>query len=376
MKNIVLSLFTTLLSLVMATTGLGSEPSITSRPFGEFEGRPVSLFTLTNQHGLVAEITDYGGIVVSLKTPDREGKLEDVVLGYDDFEAYQKDQGWFGAIAGRCANRIAKGEFSIDDNQFQVATNNGPNHLHGGERGFNKRLWEATATIEAGQPQLKLEYLSPEGEEGYPGNLQVTTTYTLTKKNGLKIDYSATTDKPTICNLTHHGYWNLGGPSCDSILDHQLQFHCDKFTPTDETAIPTGELRDVKGTPFDFSEPHTIGQSIDDDNAQLKIGKGYDHNYVINGEAGTLRPVARVHEKKTGRVMELLTTDYGVQFYSGNWFDGKVIGRNSRPHTHRIAFCLECQRFPDSPNQVDFPSAVLRPGEVYEKTTVYRFSVQ
>jgi aldose 1-epimerase len=376
MKNLVLNLFSIVLGLVMATTGLGGEPSITSRPFGQFEGQPVHLFTLTNQHGLVAEITDYGGVVVSLNVPDRDGKFENVVLGYDDFEAYQQDHGWYGAIAGRCANRIAKGKFSIDGDQFQLATNNGPNHLHGGDRGFNKRLWTPTATLNKGQPQLKLEYLSPDGEEGYPGNLRVTATYTLTEKNGLKIDYRATTDKPTVCNLTHHGYWNLAGPSSDSILDHQIQFQCDKFTPTDATGIPTGELRDVKGTPFDFSEPHAIGQRIDAEDPQLKIGRGYDHNYVINGEAGTLRTVARVTEEKTGRVMELLTTDYGVQFYSGNWFDGSVIGRNSKPYTHRIAFCLECQRFPDSPNQAEFPSAILRPGEVYEKITVYRFSTQ
>lgn len=376
MKNIFLNLIFTLLALAMTTTAFGGEPSITSRPFGEFEGRPVSLFTLTNQHGMVAEISDYGGVVVSLKTPDRDGKFDDVVLGYEDFSAYEKDTGFFGAIAGRYANRIAKGKFSIDGRDCQLPTNNGSNTLHGGDRGFDKRLWTPTATMHNGQPQLKLEYLSPDGEEGFPGNLQVATTYTLTEKNGLKIDYSATTDQPTVCNLTHHSYWNLAGTASDSILDHQLQLFADKFTPTDETGIPTGELPDVKGTPFDFTAPHEIGERIDAEHPQIKVGRGYDHNFVVNGEGGTLRPVARVYEKKSGRVMELLTTDFGVQFYSGNFFDGSVIGRNSRAFNHRIAFCLECQRFPDSPNQAAFPSAALRPGEVYKKTTIYRFSTQ
>lgn len=364
------------LVLAMAATAFGSEPSITSKPYGEFEGQPVTRFTLNNSNGVVAEIIDYGGIVVSLKTPDRDGTIDDVVLGYDDFSGYQNDKAYLGAVAGRYANRIAKGKFSIDGSEFQLATNNGPNHLHGGVRGFDKRMWKSTAVMHDGQPQLKLEYLSADGEEGYPGNLQVTMTYTLTEKNELKIEYRATTDKPTLCNLTHHSYWNLGGSTSQSILDHELQFHCDRFTPTDETSIPTGELRAVKGTPFDFTAPKKIGQHIEADNAQLKIGKGYDHNLVVNGEAGTLRPVARVHQENTGRVMELLTTDVGVQFYSGNFLDGTVTGRNGKTFAHRSAICLECQRFPNSPNEADFPSAVLRPGEVYEKTTVYRFSTQ
>lgn len=377
---------TTFLSLVLglamatttttATKAIASEPGISSRPFGDFDGQPVSLFTMTNQHGMVAQISDYGGIVVSLKTPDRDGQFEDVALGYDDFETYKNDTRYLGAIAGRYANRIAKGNFSIDGREYQLATNNGPNHLHGGDRGFNKRLWTSTATMQNGQPQLKLQYLSPDGEEGFPGNLQVTTTYSLTEDNGLRIDYHATTDQPTVCNLTHHSYWNIGGPQSDSILDQQLQFSCDKFTPIDETSIPTGELRDVSGTPFDFRTSQPIGQRIDADNTQLKQGRGYDHNFVINGDAGTLRPVARVHDEKSGRVMEVLSSDFGIQFYTGNFFDGQVLGRNGKAFKHRMALCLECQRFPDSPNQSDFPSATLRPGEVYEKTTVYRFSTK
>jgi len=376
MKKITIYFVFKALVLAMATTAFGNEPSITSGPYGEFEGQPVTLFTLTNEHGMIAEIMDYGGIVVRLKTPDRQGKLGDVVLGYDNFSGYQNDKAYLGAVAGRYANRIAKGKFSIDGQTYQLATNNGPNHLHGGVRGFDKRLWKSTAAVNNGQPQLKLEYLSVDGEEGYPGNLQVTMTYTLTEENGLKIEYRATTGKPTVCNLTHHGYWNLGGSESKSILDHQLQFQCDKFTPTDDTAIPTGELRDVKGTPFDFTTPRKIGERIEADSPQLKLGRGYDHNMVINGEAGVLRPVARVHEEKSGRVMEMLSTDVGVQFYSGNFLDGTVIGRNGQPFAHRSAICLECQRFPDSPNQAEFPSAILRPGEVYEKTTVYRFATQ
>lgn len=369
-------LFTLILSACMAPASSAGEPGLSSRDYGTFEGQPVKLFTLTNQHGMVAEVTDYGGVVVSLKTPDRDGGLADVVFGYDDLEAYLNDQGYLGAVAGRYANRIAKGAFEIDGTAYQLATNNGPNHLHGGVRGFNKRLWKSTPSMAGGQPQLKLEYLSPDGEEGYPGNLRVTMTYTLTAENGLRIDYHATTDKPTLCNPTHHSYWNLGGASSDSILGHQLQLHADRFTPTGSTGIPTGELRDVEGTPFDFREPHTVGERIDADDEQIKVGHGYDHNYVINGEAGTLRPVARVEDPESGRVMEVLSTDHGVQFYSGNFFDGKVVGRNNRAFTYRSALCLECQRFPDSPNHADFPSATLRPGEVYEKTTVYRFSAR
>ncbi|SMP61944.1 aldose 1-epimerase [Neorhodopirellula lusitana] len=381
MKCFKTTLLAMTLGLIMTTTGMTSittanEASITDRSFGTFEGQPVSLFKLVNQSGMTAEISDYGGIVVSLKTADRDGKFEDVVLGYDDFKAYQDDQGFFGAITGRYANRIAKGQFSIDGDSYQLATNNGPNHLHGGNRGFNKRMWKPTARMHDGQPQLQLQYTSPDGEEGFPGNLNVTVTYTLTEDNGLQIHYHATTDQPTLCNLTHHGYWNIGGPTSTSILDQELRLDCDQFTPIDETSIPTGELRDVTATPFDFRTTNKIGERIDADNPQLKIGRGYDHNFVIDGDAGTLRPVARLHDKKSGRVMELLTTDVGVQFYTGNFFDGKAIGKNNCPMTHRIALCLECQRFPDSPNHANFPSATLRPGEVYEKTTVYRFSVE
>ncbi|WP_244648166.1 MULTISPECIES: aldose epimerase family protein [unclassified Lentimonas] len=361
---------------ILTSNLLADRASITLNEFGEFEEQAVTLYTLTNEQGMVAKITDYGGVVVSLLVPDRDGKLEDVVLGFEDFSAYEADGGWYGAITGRTANRIKHGKFTIDDNDYQLATNNGPNHMHGGVKGFNKKLWKGIASVTNGEPQLKLEYVSPDGEEGFPGQLSISTTYTLTADNGLKIEYHATTDKPTICNITHHSYWNIGGPSRDSILEQELQMFADAYNPTDENYIPTGEIRSVAGTPFDFSQPKPIGRDIDAEDPQLKIGKGYDHNFVINGEPGTLRPVARLHDPESGRVMEMLSTDHGVQVYSGNWFDGSVVGRGDIPYTHRIAICFECQHFPDAINQPNFTSPILRPGEVYEKTTVYRFSVR
>ncbi|MDB2686999.1 galactose mutarotase [Mariniblastus sp.] len=375
MKNIVylLILWTSLFAQVVSAQSL--KPSITLTEFGTFEGQPVTLYTLTNKQGMVAKISNYGGIVVSLKAPDRKGKLEDVVLGYDNFDAYKTDTGWYGAIAGRNANRIKAGKFSIDGKQYQLATNNGPNNLHGGEKGFNKKRWQATPSVSSGEPKLTLKYMSPDGEEGFPGNLTVTTTYTLTQDNALKIQYHATTNQPTVCNLTHHSYWNIAGPNSDSILDQQLQLFCDAYNPIDETGIPTGETRSVEGTPFDFRQPKAIGRDINTADAQLKLGKGYDHNFVINGEPGQLRPVAKLHDPNSGRVMEVLSTDYGVQFYSGNWFDGSVSGRTGK-FKYRTALCLECQHLPDSVNQPNFKSAILRPGETYEKTTLYRFSVK
>lgn len=362
-------------SIISSNLSAG-QASIALNEFGEFEGKPVTLYTLTNEQGMVAKITDYGGVVVSLLVPDRDGKLEDVVLGFEDFPAYAADEGWYGAITGRTANRIKHGKFSIDGNDYQLATNNGPNHMHGGVKGFNKQLWKGKASVTNGEPKLKLKYTSPDGEEGFPGKLKITTTYTLTADNGLKIEYEATTDKPTICNITHHSYWNIGGPSSTSIHDQELQMFADAYNPTDENYIPTGEIRPTAGTPFDFSKPKLIGQDIDAEDPQLIIGKGYDHNFVINGEPGTLRQVARLHDPKSGRVMEMLSTDHGVQLYSGNWFDGSVVGRGEKAYTHRIAICFECQHFPDAINQPNFKSPILRPGEVYEKTTVYRFSAE
>lgn len=370
------SFFFLVMSIALSTHISASDASVSLCEYGELDGRPVTLYTLTNTHGMVARITNYGGIVVSLHVPDRAGKFEDVVLGFDNFEGYKDDQGYYGAIIGRNANRIANGKFMLGGETYELAQNNGLNNFHGGVNGFNKKLWEGHASIVNGEPTLRLTYVSPDGEEGFPGMLEVSTTYTLTVENGLKIHYEARSDKPTICNLTHHSYWNIGGPSSDSILEHELQLFCNAFNPTDTTAIPTGEIRLVAGTPFDFRQSQPIGSRIDVDDAQLGIGKGYDHNYVINGNPGELRPVARVYDRKSGRVMEMLSTDRGVQFYSGNWFDGTIVGRNGTTYTHRIALCLECQHFPDSPNQPNFVSATLLPGELYEKTTVYRFSTQ
>lgn len=365
-----------MMSLYAATHANAGDASITLNEFGEFEGKPVTLYTMTNEQGMVAKITDYGGVVVSLLVPDRDGKLEDVVLGFEDLSAYEADEGWYGAITGRTANRIKEGKFTIDDKPYQLATNNGPNHMHGGVEGFNKKLWRGKASVTNREPQLKLKYVSPDGEEGFPGELKITTIYTLTADNGLKIEYHATSDKPTICNITHHSYWNIAGPSSDTIHNQELQMFSDAYIPTDENCIPTGEIRPVASTPFDFREPKLIGLDINAEDAQLTIGRGYDHTFVINGEPGTLRPVAKLYDPASGRVMEMLSTDHGVQVYSGNWFDGSVIGRDNKAYTHRTAICFECQHLPDAVNQPNFKSPILRPGEVYEKTTIYQFSAK
>lgn len=370
------TLFPTLfLTMAGLSVSMGATPSVSQKSFGDLEGKPVTAYTLDNGQGMSAEILDLGGIVRRLMVPDRDGKSADVVLGCEDVASYMNDSPYFGCITGRYANRIAKGKFSIGDKTYTLATNNDPNHLHGGEVGFNKKIWAAKASVVDGEPQLVLRYVSPDGEEGYPGTLTTEVVYSLSKENGLKIQYEATTDKATVLNLTHHGYWNLAGhQSGQTILDHELQLHCDAFTPTDATAIPTGEIRKVEGTPFDFTSPHKIGERIGAKNQQIEFGMGYDHNYVINGKGGTLRPVARVVEAKSGRVMEMLSDDHGVQLYTGNFLDGTFKGKDGQVYQQRMGFCLECQRHPDTPNQASFPSALLKPGETYKKNTVYRFS--
>jgi len=341
------------------------------------DGRPVSIYTLTNRRGAEARIITYGGAVVSLKTPDRRGRFDDVVLGFDTVEGYEKqNNSYIGALIGRYGNRIARGRFTLDGVQYQLATNNPPNHLHGGVRGFDKVIWNARPLTTSAGPALELKYLSHDGEEGYPGNLSVRVVYTLTDNDELRLDYEATTDKETIVNLTQHNYYNLAGEGSGDILRHQLQVNATRFTPTDATAIPTGEFREVRGTPFDFTSPAEIGARIGDDDEQLKFGKGYDHNFVIDGRAGRLRQAATVYEPTTGRVMEVWTTEPGLQFYSGNFLDGKGGGKNGHSYTRRSAFCLETQHFPDSPNHANFPSTVLRPGGRFRSTTIYRFSVR
>ncbi|MGJ8676459.1 MAG: aldose epimerase family protein [Akkermansiaceae bacterium] len=364
------------MSLLHTIQPAAAEASISLKQFGEIDGQAVTLFTLRNENGMIVEISEYGGAVVSLIVPDRDGKMENVVLGFDTLEAYIDDTSYFGTIIGRNSNRIAEAKFKLDEKLYQLAANNGPNNFHGGTNGFNKKIWQGSPAIANGEPALTLQYISPDGEEGFPGELRVITTYTLTKNNELKIDYSATTDKPTLCNLTHHSYWNIGGPSSNSILDQKIQFFSDFYTPTDETCIPTGEMRHVEGTPFDFRTPHQIGSRINEPDQQLIIGKGYDHNFIVKGTAGTLRPMVRLSDAASGRVLEMLSTDHGVQFYTGNYLDGSIKGKQGKEYTHRLALNLECQQLPDAINQPAFKATVLHPGETYNKTTIYRFSIQ
>jgi len=351
-----------------------TEMKIDKASFGKLpDGREADLYTLTNANGLQTAITNYGAIVVSLHAPDRDGRLADIVLGYPKLADYLKDTPYFGAIVGRYGNRIAKGRFTLDGVEHTLATNDGANHLHGGKIGFDKVLWNAESFQNANEVGLRLSYLSADGEEGYPGNLQVTVCYALTNKNELKITYAATTDKPTVVNLTHHGYWNLIGQARGDILEHELMLNADRFTPIDAGLIPTGELRPVKGTPMDFTRPTRIGAHISQDDEQLRYGLGYDHNFVLNRTGEGLSLAARVYEATTGRVLEVHTTEPGVQFYSGNFLNGSNVGKGGRAYKHRCGFCLETQHFPDSPNKPEFPSVVLRPGQRYQTTTVYRF---
>jgi aldose 1-epimerase len=344
-----------------------------SQPFGKTgAGEPVELFTLTNSKGMQADIMTYGGILVALKVPDRSGNLADVVLGFDSLDGYQKNPPpYFGALIGRYGNRIGGARFALNGTEYKLAQNNGPNHLHGGLRGFDKVVWKAR-TPDA--QSLELTYLSKDGEEGYPGNLTAIVTFSLTENNGLKLDYRATTDKDTVLNLTNHSYFNLAGQGEGDVLGHQILINADRFTPVDSGLIPTGELRSVEGTPFDFRQAKTIGERIDADDQQLRFGKGYDQNFVLNRSGSGLELAAKVIEPKSGRVMEVLTTEPGVQFYTGNNLDGSIRGKAGKAYGRRYGLCLETQHFPDSPNKPSFPSVVLKPGAQYQTTTVYRFS--
>lgn len=335
-------------------------------------GKQTKLYTLQNSSGMFCQITNYGGKVVNLWVPDKDGVYEDIVLGYENLDDYLKSgEKYFGALIGRYGNRIAKGKFTIGDKQYVLATNNGENHLHGGNIGFNDVVWEAK---QISKTELELSYLSVDGEEGYPGNLKIKVTYLLTEDNSLNISYSATTDKATPVNLTHHSFFNLHGAGKGSINDHLLQINASNFTPVDEGLIPTGEISPVKNTPFDFTTATTIGSRINQENEQLLFGLGYDHNFVLDGTG--LRMVAKVVEPKSGRVMEVISDEPGLQFYGGNFLDGSEIGKGNRSYKHREAFCLETQHFPDSPNQLHFPSTILNPGETYSSTCIYKFSIQ
>ncbi len=338
------------------------------------DGRQVELYTLRNNQGAAAKIINYGAIIVSLTMPDRTGKIEDIVLGFDRLDEYLKDNPYFGCIAGRFANRIAKGKFSIDGTEYQLTINNGANHLHGGLVGFDQVLWNAQPVLQESASGLKLSYHSPDGEQGYPGNLDVTVTYLLTDQNELEIDYLAKTDKPTICNLTHHSYFNLSGDPSGTILGHELMIAADGYTPVDEGLIPTGEIADVTGTPMDFRQPKRIGQDIETDFAQLKFGGGYDHNWILNDFDGTVKKAASLYDPASGRFMDIFTDQPGLQFYSGNFLDGSRTGKNQIGYPFRSGLCLEAQKFPDAPNKPHFPPVLLRPGETYRQKTIYRFS--
>lgn len=341
------------------------------------DGTEVYLYTLKNRAGMEARITNYGGIVVSLRVPDRSGVMNDVVLGYDSLAGYVKETPYFGALIGRYGNRIKKGRFSLEGREYVLATNNGANHLHGGVKGFDKVVWKAEPVQSGEGPSLVLTYVSKDGDEGYPGALSVQAVYTVTESNELAVEFTATTDRSTIVNLTHHSYFNLAGADGDAtILDHMLMIDADRFTPVDSTLIPTGELQDVTGTPMDFRTPVAIGARINGDDVQLKRGGGYDHNWVVNGFGKGMRVIARVTDAKTGRILEVRSAEPGLQFYSGNFLDGTLVGKYSRKYVHRYGFCLEPQHFPDSPNQPGFPSVVLKPGDTYRNRIVYAFSAK
>jgi aldose 1-epimerase len=347
------------------------------RAFGKTpEGVEVRLYTLQNAHGMRATITNYGGIVTSLVVPDRTGQPGDVVLGFDSLEGYLRGSPYFGAIVGRYANRIARARFSLDGASYHLAANDHGNALHGGTRGFDKVVWEATPDPDSARAALRLHYVSADGEEGYPGRLDVTVTYEVTDANELRITYGATTDKPTVLNLSHHGYFNLAGRASPSILSHQLLLAADRYTPVGATLIPTGDLASVDGTPFDFRTATAIGARIDAGDRQLRYGQGYDHNFEILGMPGTLRLAARLRDPESGRTMEVLTTEPGIQFYSGNFLDGTLVGKGGVRYQRRSGLCLETQHFPDAPHHADFPTTVLRPGQAYRSETVYRFSAQ
>ncbi|HEX9187111.1 MAG TPA: aldose epimerase family protein [Vicinamibacteria bacterium] len=365
-----------LLSILGAAMNANAATRIERQPFGKTPaGEAVELFTFTRGSAPTVSVTNLGGHVVSILAPDRAGRIADVTLGYKDFAGYLGDTSYLGSLVGRYANRIAKGRFELDGKAYTLATNNGPNALHGGPTGFAKRVWSAKVVAGKDGDALELVYVSKDGEEGYPGTLTAKVVYSLRADGSLAIDYEATTDAPTIVNLTNHAYFNLAGEGEGTILGHEMQIEADATTPVDATLIPTGEVRPVAGTPFDFRKPVAIGARIDVADEQLRFGGGYDHNFVLRGKAGELRPAARVVEPASGRVLEMLTTEPGVQFYSGNFLDGSVVGESGRPYVKRAGFCLEAQHFPDSPNQKAFPPVVLRPGQVYRQTTVYRFSV-
>jgi aldose 1-epimerase len=353
---------------------------IEKAPFGTIDGKQVDLYTLTNSKGVEMKVTNYGGTVTSLKVPDRNGQMADIVLGFNDVSGYTspaflKANPYFGAIIGRYGNRIGGAKFKLDGKECVLAKNNGPNNLHGGAKGFDKVVWEAKEIKGETSVGIAFTYVSKDGEEGFPGTLTTTVTYTLTNDNELKIDYSATTDKTTICNLTHHSYFNLAGEGNGTILDQEIMINASKYTPVDATLITTGKIEDVAGTPFDFRTPTAIGAHVNDSNQQLTYGKGFDHNWVLDRPEGSkdLLLAATAYDPKSGRAFDVLTTEPGIQFYGGNFLDGTLTGKSGKPYPYRSGFCLETQHYPDSPNKPKFPTTTLKPGETYQTTTVYKF---
>jgi aldose 1-epimerase len=367
-----------LLSCMEACRTNGKEqPSMTKSVFGRLpDGRNVVKYKLTNRSGLTAEVINYGASITSLRVPDRNGKMGDVVLGYDALQGYIDGSSYFGAIVGRYGNRIAKGRFQLDGKQYQLATNNGDNHLHGGIIGFNKVLWDARILSAAAEPSLQLQYVSRDGEEGYPGTVTLKVIYALTNNNELRIDYEGTTDKPTILNPTQHSYFNLSGDFRSTILNHLLTIEADSFTPVDSGLIPTGEIRSVADTPMDFRTATAIGARINSQDEQLEFGQGYDHNWVLRNGSGSVRKAAELYDPASGRLMTVFTDQPGLQFYSGNFLDGTDKGKNGIAYQRRTGLCLETQAFPDSPNKPQFPPVTLRPGQVYRQTTIYQFSTR
>lgn len=355
--------------LIMLTTTVAAKTRVSKQPFGHTpEGTPVEMYTLADGK-IEARIMTYGGIVVSLRTPDRNGKLDDIVLGCDSVEKYVVQTAHFGGIIGRYANRIAHGTFQLDGQTYSIPKNDGDNALHGGIRGFDKVVWTAKEITDG----IELTYVSKDGDQGFPGTLATTVRYTLSG-SALRIDYSATTDKDTVLNLTNHSYFNLAGQGNGDILRHVVKIDASRFTPVNATLIPTGELKPVEGTPFDFRTPHVVGERIDADDAQLRLGHGYDHNFVLDHPAGQLAEAAEVYEPTTGRILRVSTTEPGLQFYTGNHLDGSITGKDGRVYKARFALCLETQHFPDSPNHPSFPSTELKPGQRFHSVTVFEFS--
>ncbi|MEJ2110100.1 MAG: galactose mutarotase [Acidobacteriota bacterium] len=342
------------------------------------DGREVHQYTLSNGSGMSATFIDYGATITSLSVPDREGQVDDVVLGYDNLAGYVNGSAYFGAVVGRYGNRIGKGLFTLEGQTYQLALNNGENHLHGGNVGFNKVLWDAEIQEDSSDPTIRFTYVSPDGEEGYPGTVTLKVTYSLTSENGLRIEYEGTTDKTTILNPTQHSYFNLSGDFEKQILNHTLQIEADSFTPVDSGLIPTGELVAVEDTPLDFRQPTKIGARIDDPFEQLALGQGYDHNWVLRNYegAGKVRKIAELYEPDSGRVMTVFSDQPGLQFYSGNFLDGSAVGKNGIAYGRRTGLCLETQVFPDAPNKPEFPSAIVKPGQEYRQTTIYQFSTR